>query len=151
MHNNANNINKANASAFREEIHSDVEANMVKFNDPVVLGELMYKLLEERENTNRILKNILAKLETMEAKTTTAGVAQYMPTEEQPMIPEVDEKIIDLVRKVGKVTAEDVKKEFNYKGKNAASARLNRLYEMNLLQKKQVGKKVFFFLYTHLK
>jgi predicted transcriptional regulator len=151
MHNNENNINKANASAFREEIHSDVEANMVKFNDPVVLGELMYKLLEERENTNRILKNILAKLETMEAKTTTAGVAQYMPTEEQPMIPEVDEKIIDLVRKVGKVTAEDVKKEFNYKGKNAASARLNRLYEMNLLQKKQVGKKVFFFLYTHLK
>jgi hypothetical protein len=49
-------------NAFTREVRSDIEANMEKFRDPVVLGEMVYRLLEERENTNRLLKNILQKL-----------------------------------------------------------------------------------------
>ena len=67
MH-NTENIYKSNvpASGIRDEIKQDIEQNMAKFNDPVVIGEMLYKVLQERENTNRILKNILSKLETME-------------------------------------------------------------------------------------
>lgn len=136
------NIYKSNtkSSDFRNELKSDLEQNMSKFNDPIVLGELLYKLLEERENTNRILKNILAKLDSLD----NSKASSYLP-QNLPLLPSIDEKILEFMRAEGKVTAEDVRKRFKYKGKNAASARLNKLYELNLVEKKQVGKKVFFF------
>jgi len=119
---------------LREKISADLQQNLEKFKDPVVLGELMYQLLEERENTNRILKNLLQRLEALEK-----------PRElEEPLIPEMDEKIVEFVRKKGKATADDVQAEFGYKGKNGASSRLNRLGALGLLSKRQVGRKVFF-------
>lgn len=123
------------SSSFEAELQRDVATNMEKFKDPLVLGELVYKLLEERENTNRILKNILAKLEALEAR-------QSQP--EEPLLAEVDEEIMAFVRKKGKVDAKNVQMHFKYKGTNAASARLNRLHERGLLQKKQVGRKTYF-------
>ncbi len=127
-------------NAFAHEIQKDLETNMAKFRDPVVLGELVYRLLEERENTNRLLKNILAKLDVLQARGNTV---QNPLT--APLLPEVDEGIMAFIREKGRCTAEDVRAKFGYKGKNAACARLNRLCDMNLLQKAQVGKKVFFF------
>lgn len=138
----ADNIYKTSAKGknIREEIKSDLESNLSKFNDPIVLGELMYKLLEERENTNRILKNILAKLERIEP-----NAPLNLPQEQPPLLPAIDEQIVEYMRAKGKVEAEDVRREFKYKGRNAASARLNRLFELGLIEKKQVGKKMFFF------
>lgn len=123
---------------FREKISADLQQNLEKFRDPVVLGELVFQLYEERENTNRILKNILQKLEALEAERSRAR------PEEEPLIPELDEKIVEFVRKKGKATADDVQAEFGYKGKNGASSRLNRLCMLGLLSKRQVGRKVFF-------
>jgi len=138
MKNNKDKIFKPNAggSALETELRSDIEQNLEKFRDPVVLGEMVYKLLEERENTNRILKNVLARLDELEGKT---------PAGDETMLPEVDEQILAFVKELGKATAENVREKFDYKGKNAASARLNRLCDIGLLKKKQVGKKVFFF------
>jgi hypothetical protein len=128
-------------SAFARELQKDLETNMVKFRDPVILGELVYRLLEERENTNRLLKNILAKLDTLEAK----GIHTAPGPAMEPILPEVDEQIMAFIRGKKRCTAEDVRAEFHYKGKNAACARLNRLCDMGLLQKQQAGKKVYFF------
>ena len=129
-------------SPFTQEIRNDLEHNMEKFKDPVILGELVFRLLEERENTNRLLKNVLQKLEAIEAK---MGKTSAQPIMEQPLLPAIDEKILNFVTENGKVTAEHVRVKFKYKGKNAASARLNKLCKMNLLRKKQVGKKMYFF------
>ena len=120
---------------LREKISADLQQNLEKFRDPVVLGELMFRLLDERENTNRILKNILQKIEALE-KPARPG--------EEPMLPELDEKIVDFVKGRGKATAEDVQAEFGYKGKNGASSRLNRLCMLGMLSKRQVGRKVYF-------
>ncbi len=128
---------------FRDQIRSDLEANMEKFKDPVVLGELVFRLLEERENTNRLLKNMYAKIEQLEAKLSAMPQENETIAVEQ-ILPEIDEQIVNFVKESGKATAEDVQHKFNYKGKNGACARLNRLCDMNLLQKKQVGKKVYF-------
>lgn len=128
-------------NAFTREIRNDLEHNMDKFKDPVVLGEMVFRLLEERENTNRLLKNILHKLEAIEARM----ASQVQPVMEQPLLPEIDEQILNFVRKKEKVTAEDVRVKFKYKGKNAASARMNKLCSMGLLKKKQAGKRVYFF------
>jgi predicted HTH transcriptional regulator len=134
------NLYKPNTNSdFRSELKSDLEENMKKFNDPIIIGELLYKLLEERENTNRILKNILAKLEHLESKNTPSAKP------EEIILPSRDERIVDFLKEKGKVTAEDVRAKFKYKGKNAACARLNKLYELDIVEKKQVGKKVFYF------
>lgn len=131
-------------NAFTREVRSDLETNIDKFRDPVVLGEMVYRLLEERENTNRLLKNILQKLESLEMK---MGAAPAMPNfgAAETLLPEIDEQIMQFVRGQGKATSEEVRVKFKYRGKNAASARLNRLCDMGLLRKQQVGKKVFFF------
>ncbi|MFH1221732.1 MAG: hypothetical protein V1492_01470 [Candidatus Micrarchaeota archaeon] len=146
MTDNKDKLYKSNPAqgGFSYELERDLQANADKFKDPVVLGELVYKLLEERENTNRILKNLLAKIDSLEQKFRQVESPVQEPFEE-PLIPEVDEKIISFVRETGKATAEDVRAKFGYKGKNAASSRLNRLCGLGLLHKKQVGKKVFFF------
>ncbi len=130
-----------NKSALMNEIANDLEENLEKFRDPVILGEMVYKLLEERENTNRILKNLLVRLEALERK-----VAQGSAPKQEVLLPEVDQQILDFVKSHGPVTAQDVQKAFKYKGRNAASSRLNRLYAQGLLQKKQVGRKVYFLL-----
>jgi len=141
---NDDNIYKSNDnSRIREELSEDLKKNLEKFKDPVILGELVYKLVEERENTNRILKNLMAKIETLEAK--IAGTQSTVKEiHEEVLLPQIDEEILAHIREKGKATAEDVRAKFNYKGTNAASARLNRLFELGLLDKRQVGKKVFF-------
>ncbi len=133
---------KPTDNALAREIRSDLDLNMDKFRDPVVLGELVYRLLEERENTNRLLKNILAKLEALEIKGTQPALPVHA---KETMLPEIDEQIISFLKGAGKVTAEEVRVKFNYRGKNAACARLNRLFDQGLIQKRQVGKKMFFF------
>lgn len=143
---NNENIYKDNVEGdFRKELREDLEKNLTKFNDPVVLGELLSQLIKERENTNRILKNVLAKLERIEQN-------QAQPTEkhDEILVPEIDEKIIAFIKKQGNATAEDIRAAFNYTGTNAASARLNKLCMLRLLDKKRVGKKVFFFPLTGL-
>jgi hypothetical protein len=134
---------KPSDNAFTSEIKSDLETNLEKFRDPVVLGEMVFRLLEERENTNRLLKGILQKLDAIEAKLGTSS-AMAAPSME-PILPEIDEQIMLFVKERGRTSAEEVRVRFNYRGKNAASARLNRLCDLGLLQKQQAGKKMFFF------
>jgi hypothetical protein len=131
-------------TAFTRELRSDLEQNMQKFRDPVILGELVYQLTMERENTNRLLKNILQKLEAIETRLASPGTQVELANVEE-FLPEIDGQIIDFIRGKGKSTSEEVRAKFNYKGKNAASARLNRLCDMGILQKRQAGRKMYFF------
>lgn len=140
---NEDKVFKVNQADLREQISRDVAENIAKFRDPVVLGELVYLLKEERENTNRILKTLLAKMEALELRLSEKGRKEA--AHEERMLPEVDEAIVSFVKE-GPKTAEDVRKKFGYKGKNAASARLNRLHDLGVVVKKHVGKKVFFSL-----
>jgi predicted HTH transcriptional regulator len=124
---------------LQKEIEGDVRENLEKFRDPVVLATIAFKLLEERENTNRILKNVLARLDKLEAG------KEHVPPQDT-FLSEIDQKIVDFVRESGKSTARDVQKKFGYRGSNAASSRLNKLAKQGVLEKKQVGKKMYFLL-----
>jgi len=42
------------------------------------------------------------------------------------------------------VCADDIQQEFKYKGRNAASARLSKLFGRSILEKEYVGRKVFY-------
>jgi len=148
-------------SEIRKKIQEDIQRNLDKFKDPVVIGELTFQLLKERESTNQILKNLLQRIDQLELKVMRLGELQtrsnkYVPKTTRStdtkresngiLLPEIDERILSYVKKKISVVAEDIRKAFNYRGKNAASARLNRLYQMGLLGKKQSGRKVYFFI-----
>ncbi|MDD5022801.1 MAG: hypothetical protein PHU63_01400 [Candidatus ainarchaeum sp.] len=132
---------KSSEPALNKEVGADLAENIEKFKDPVILGELVYKLLEERENTNRILKTLLRRIEELQ---NSLQQKKYETIEEERMLPKIDEEIMNAIKELGKVTAADIQNRFKYKGKNAASARLNRLYSLSLLDKKQVGRTVYF-------
>ncbi len=106
-----------------------------KVDNPVVLGLLVAVLIEERRKTNRILEEIRDALRSHAPK-----------AEEITALSEQDERILELVREKGMVTAEDVKEALGYRGLNGASARLNSLYKMGILRKIRKGRKVYFTL-----
>ncbi len=135
---------RAFSARFKEELKPSQE-EMELFKDPLILGTLMYKLLEERENTNRILKNILQKLEIIETNLKQQKTEKALEADEE-LLPDQDRKILDYIREKGKVCAADIRQAMSYKGENAASSRLNKLYNIGLLKKVQVGKRVYYLL-----
>lgn len=139
-----NTYKSTEAGTLSKEIEEDLRKNLQKFKDPVVLGELVFRLLEERENTNRILKTLMKRIEDLEGKVKQVEKEEGKLEERTELLPEVDQKIMGTIRELGKATAQEIQGKLNYKGRNGASARLNRLYSLGLLDKKQVGRKVYF-------
>lgn len=64
--------------------------------------------------------------------------------QKEVMLASADEQIVQFIRLRDAVCAEDVRIEFKYKGRNAASARLNKLAQMGVLDKQQVGRQVYY-------
>ena len=121
-------------------------ATAEKFKDPVVLGFLISRLVEERENTNRLMKTLIERIEYLEKKIAALSAAGAPNKQAGEIImSEIDEDLYQFVKAMGKVCANEVMKQFKYKGTNAASARLNKLVNMGLLNKKQAGKRVYFY------
>lgn len=123
-----------------------------KMRDPLVVGALLNKLAEERQSTNLLFKSLLEKIESlegkveaMEAKLATPVIAKEAPARrERTALSDVDERIIKFIAGRGKACAEELQMEFGYKGRNAASSRLNALFKHGLLDKVYAGKTVYF-------
>lgn len=124
-------------SLAMQEVFKEIEKELPKFKDPVVLAGLLHLLSEERENSNRLFKTIIERLDRIEKQ-----IGQKKKKE--ILLPSVDQKIIDFIKQKDHVCAKEVQKQFKYKGVNAASARLNKLCSKGLLVKEQVGRKVYF-------
>ncbi|MCX8175166.1 MAG: hypothetical protein N3E51_03095 [Candidatus Micrarchaeota archaeon] len=134
---------------IRNEIVAPLERDIEKLRDPIVLAALMHTAATEKENTNRLLKTLIEKLDQkfseIEARLSAleAGGLQAAQQDEI-LLPEVDEQILAFVKERRFASAEEVRRRFGYKGKNAASARLNRMFELGLLEKRQVGRAVLY-------
>lgn len=111
-------------------------------NNPMILSVLMFKLIEERKKTNKILEEISEKYDRLQFQ--MKNKPQEKETHEYNILSETDDQIITHIRKEGKTDAETVKSLFGYKGTNAASQRLNKLVKEKYLQKIQSGRKVYF-------
>lgn len=125
---------------WEKEIEEEVKLVLKKVkSDPVFLGILLHKLIEERENTNRLLKTLISRIEKLEKSLSN------QPKKRLQLLSDIDQRIFEFVKQKGMVTAEDIMIAFNYKGQNGASARLNKLYSMGLLNKTHAGKKVYYY------
>jgi len=116
-----------------------------KFNDPLILSVIMHQLIEERKKMNAILLDLKEKYDSLQFLV-KSGLQEKKETEVYSILPEIDDKIISFVKTKQKVNAEMVQSEFNYKGSNAASQRLNKLVLNGYLKKIQAGRKVYFIL-----
>ena len=127
---------------FKELGLSDLMAIQEKTQDPLVLSVLVFKLLEERKETNKILKEIQEKYDKLQTSIQTKENTNK--NLEIVLLPETDDRIISYIKEHGKADAEEIKEMFGYKGTNAASQRLNNLVKANYLQKVNSGRKVYF-------
>lgn len=137
-----------NIAASKSEIESttkELEREIAKLRDPTVHASIMYAVVRERENTNRILKNLLARIDALEEKIAKLEEERH-PIKRIENLPDIDQTIIDYIKKKGRATADDVQRAFRYKGKNAACARLSKLADFGFLTKEKVGKKVYYAL-----
>jgi len=120
---------------------SDIIQIQEKFADPLILSVIMHQLIQERKKTNQLLSDMQEKYEVL---FNLLKQKEEVKSNSFNMLAEVDDKIISFIREKGKVDAEMVQENFNYKGTNAASQRLNKLTRDSYLTKIQAGRKVYF-------
>jgi DNA-binding transcriptional ArsR family regulator len=118
-------------------------------SDPMTLSVLLFALAQEREKTNKILEEQNAKFEKMfvqlqnrETRTEPLGIEEVPKSIE--VLPEIDQRIMDFVEQKGMAEAGQIMEALSYKGKNAASQRLNKLYREGHLKKVRSGRKVLY-------
>jgi hypothetical protein len=105
-------------------------------------------VMDENKKTTMILARISENLARIESERD----ADYRTGSENPAqvavkelpISELDAKIIQCIQIAGMACADDIKKQMAYKGRNAASARLNRLHQQGILERYQLGHKVYY-------
>ncbi len=128
---------------FKELGLSDLMDIQEKTKDPLVLSVLVFKLLEERKETNKILKDIQEKYDKLQFSLSQKESQSNLDIK---MLSETDDKIISYIREKKRADAEEIKVAFGYKGTNAASQRLNSLVKDKYLQKITAGRKVYFII-----
>ncbi len=120
--------------------------------NPVFVGLMLHKISEEKASTAFFLKEINSKLDKIsELEKRISDLELRLNSPQKAMLTETDEEIVALITQKGKACADDVQKQFNYKGANAASARLNNLVRQGFLQKIQAGKKMYFLPVSQMK
>jgi hypothetical protein len=116
------------------------------------LFALVKYMIDENKKTTMILGGIAGSLSRLESE-----LASDYPAEEQQFpqqaelkprstvpLSRLDARILQQVQMMDMASAEDIQKRMNYKGRNAASSRLNRLFKQGLLERYQLGHKVYY-------
>lgn len=122
---------------YVEKIKQDGE-RMKRERDETV--KAMNYLVEE-------IKRLKDKVDGHHGNTYKNGVADGEGDDAEIPLAEADAKIISYIQIREMVCADDVKSLMNYRGRNAASARLNNLYRLYggiLLKRFQIGHKVYY-------
>ncbi len=129
---------------------NDLEEMVQQAENPKALAVLMYRLMQERDRTNRLLEGISEKYDSimLSLKTTPeTPIVQGMHNTHNnrfEVLPEQDQLILKTIEERGGCAARDIKTMLNYKGLNAACQRLNKLYKEGHLKKVQSGRKVVY-------
>lgn len=116
------------------------------------LFTLLKYMMEESKTTKLILQQLANQISEIHADTTGLGDLQVEELQDQPSISgarvvpisELDKRILQYIQAKDMACADDIRKMMNYKGRNAASARLNRLHKAGLIERHQLGHKVYY-------
>lgn len=138
---------------------------MKKFTDPNQKTKdstsqmflLLKYMIEENKRTTMLLKHIsdsVGKLEDSledsyyEDEQIPKAAKQQNSSQQvkELMLSEIDTKILQLIQisHNSMACADEIREQMHYKGRNAASARLNRLYKLGIVDRYQLGHKVYY-------
>jgi predicted HTH transcriptional regulator len=123
-----------------------------KIQDPVAIATMLYSIAEEKKSSNLIVRNINSKLDNLMLKleqlTKVLDKMSKQMEDRQPTqnigISERDNEVINYIKQKKKICAKELQDKFKYKGRNAASARLSKLFKEGLLHKTYIGREVYY-------
>lgn len=125
------------------DLSLDMQEVMKESSNPAFLAALLYKLTKEREETNKILKNLEEKFSKIQELLISNSSNSHTNLEEN-ILAEADQHIMQLIDEMVTVSAKDVKERLSYKKENAASQRLSKLVREGHLKRVRSGRKVLF-------
>ncbi|MGC8687195.1 MAG: winged helix-turn-helix domain-containing protein [Candidatus Micrarchaeia archaeon] len=119
------------------------------------LFSLVKYLIDENKRTTMILQSLAQGINRLESELFSDEAPSSVAPEQEAQLPiqqgakempisDLDAKILQIIQRKGMACADDIKANLNYKGRNAASARLSKLYKEGLLTRYQLGHKVFY-------
>jgi predicted HTH transcriptional regulator len=134
-----------------KDLTGEVTEAMEEMADPINQGLMLYTIAEEKKSNNLVVKDIASKFDQIlnrleRIATLMEQQAQNREENSQHGISDRDEEIIEFIKTKKKVCADDLQDHFNYKGRNAASARLNKLFSHKLVEKIYAGKTVYYMM-----
>ncbi|MDE1856588.1 MAG: winged helix-turn-helix transcriptional regulator [Candidatus Micrarchaeota archaeon] len=115
------------------------------------LFSLVKYLIDENRKTTMVLKSLTENVARLNDE--IHGDLDYvedepeMQTQQQARelaISGLDAKIVQFIQLKGMACADDIREKMGYRGRNAASARLNKLYRQGLIERYQLGHKVYY-------
>lgn len=118
------------------------------------LFSLIKYMVDENKRTTMLLKSISDNMARLESGIRDNSYYEEEEVEDQRQnvvrgareipVSWLDAEILKNIQVLGMACADDIKKSMNYKGRNAASMRLNRLYRLGILDRYQLGRKVYY-------
>lgn len=136
-----------------KQLTEDLSEAIDQMADPVAIATMLYSIAEEKKSSNLVVRDINSKFDHMIEKLgriaeLLENIHQRMETPSKKLehleISGRDKEILNFVHSKKRVCAEDVQKHFKYRGRNAASARLSKLFKDNMLEKIYAGRNVYY-------
>ncbi|MBN2251123.1 MAG: helix-turn-helix transcriptional regulator [Candidatus Altiarchaeota archaeon] len=149
---------KTHTSSYNQEFQElteDLQDAVREMSDPVAIATMLYTIAEEKKSNNLVVRDINGKFDhMMEKLDRIADLLEKFAEKSATIsakpdnidISDRDQEILSYVRSHGKVCADDVQDHFQYKGRNAASARLNKLYRDGVVEKLYAGRNVYYMI-----
>jgi predicted HTH transcriptional regulator len=119
-------------------------SDSIQENDPLTIGLMLYSIAEERKDTNVVMREINAKLDSLAKKIEELDAQVATPGVQQTGLSERDQEVLEYVSTKERVCAQELQVKFKYRGKNAASARLSKLFHEGMLEKEYAGRRVYY-------
>ncbi|MCL4371784.1 hypothetical protein M1373_00475 [Candidatus Marsarchaeota archaeon] len=132
--------------ATGEQEHADTGSQMFS---------LLKYMIDENKRTTMLLSSMMQKIDRIENELNEPLVDEEEQNQEQKSqdkmvrqlaVSGIDARIIQFLQLAphSMACADDVMRGMGYKGRNAACARLNKLYRMGLIDRFQLGHKVYY-------
>jgi hypothetical protein len=118
------------------------------------LFSLLKYMMNENKRTTMLLQSMSDALSRLEGEITSMEygdsqsqlVAPVSEARKELAVSTIDKGILQIIQLSpdGMACADDIRARMNYRGRNAASARLNKLHQLGVLERYQIGKKVYY-------